>query len=148
MVFTNFSLSQPGYSTKLIGMGEIWDLHNVMSFVGLRMSSGSNVLTCEWVCEPLMRGIYSGCELRFSGLKWLKVSRRDDELPLSEDFCVAHVSMLPRSRHLSHEQLAHHESASNEDEQCSLVLHFQSQRDIVIEADSVELVPLTCLALS
>lgn len=141
MKLINFELSEPHFAIELIGMVEIWDLHNSLSFDGLNLSADSNTLVLQWAFEPQSNKTYRGCKLIFSGLKRLEISKRDDELPLTEDFYVAYITTISSRKQLSGEISMFVKRALDE-EHSMLLVNFQNQRNIIVKAETVELLSL------
>src|SRR5450432_1704528 len=63
-------------------------------YLGLDFSPSKNAITMRWRVGGHPSPRYSGCNLLFSGLKMMSISPRDEELPKSEDLCVAGISMV------------------------------------------------------
>jgi len=150
MRFLNFDLSEPSFSIELIGLDFTWDLHNSRIFLGLNMNAADNTSVMRWKFErratvkyfglhPVSK--YSGCKLVFTDLKLMMVSRRDEELPLSEDDCVSGISkVIPEPAEEPAYRMRQHWNPSDP---FHLLFQFQSQRSIEIDAETVELVGVT-----
>jgi len=146
MKLLNFDLSLPSHSHELTSLGLDWDMHNFADFVGLELMPETNSAVMRWIVPDATnpwgctRNKFSGCELRFSNLKYLQVTDRDLELPLTEDSCLAGVSKVDIKRTEPPEFRTR--KLWNSDDEFCLWFHFQSRRDIVIDSETVELVPL------
>src|SRR5260370_30166254 len=83
------------YRTIIVGLDFVWDLHNTGTFLGVGLDAENNTATMRWSFSDCHAAIkYSGCRLIFTGLKFLVVSARDEDLPLSEDLCVRSISKV------------------------------------------------------
>lgn len=87
MKLLNFELSKPSFAIELLGLGFVWDLHNVGHFVGLTVSANDNTAVLTWTVSGHPAPMYSGYSVVFRGLKQMILLPRDQELPLSEDTC-------------------------------------------------------------
>ena len=99
MKFVNFDLESPNDTIELRGLGLNWDLHNFVDFSGLRLEpDGSLVLS--WVATDCpnpwgdTNNRYRGCELRFSGLRRLEVSRHNADMPSSGERTLHSISKV------------------------------------------------------
>jgi len=139
MKLLNFDLSQPSFAIELIGLGFVWDLHNVGDFTSIAINPNDNAAVMCWAFasgHPSSK--YSGCNLVFRGLKEMIVSPRDADRPLSEDTCVSGISEIVPDRT---EILEYRTRAQwGENDPFQLLFRFQSQRWIEIDAEVVELV--------
>jgi len=142
----NFDLMSPNHAHEITGLGLDWDIHNFADFVGLELLPETNSAVMRWIVPGATnpwgctRNNFSGCELRFSSLKYIEITDRDSDLPLTEDSCLAGVSKVDIIR----TELPQFRTRKlwNTDEEFCLWFRFQSGRDIVIDSDTVELVPL------
>jgi hypothetical protein len=127
-------------------MGLDWDLHNFADFVGLQLLPENNSAVMRWTVSASenpwgsRENKHSGLELRFVGLKYLELSERDSELPMTENSCLASVSKINKDRSKPR-KFRTQEPWSTGDEFC-LWFQFQSGREIEIDSETVELVPL------
>lgn len=138
MNLINFDLAQPSYAIELNGLGFVWDLHNSGQFLGLDFNPGKNAIVMKWRVGGHPSTQYSGCNLLFSGLKVMSISRRDEELPQSEDLTVAGISMVtPEMGKDFAYRVRRHWSP---DDPFHLVFEFQSRRSIELDAETVELI--------
>jgi len=91
MKFLNFAIDS---SIELISNGLIWDLHNCGKFEGLDLLVNENSVLMKWTAAYPWSGHgnnFSGVNLLFKDLCFLEISPRDDEMPLTEDACVAEM---------------------------------------------------------
>jgi len=137
MTLLNFELVTPSFAIELVGLDYVWDLHNAGRFLGVSLDAAKNTASMKWEVSGAPMGKYAGCSLMFAGLKFLVVSARDHELPLSEDSCISNISkVLPDPRLESPLRM---KAQWKEDEPFHLLFEFQSRRSIEIEAETVEL---------
>ena len=137
MNLLNFELAAPSFAIELVGLDFVWDLHKAGRFLGIRLDAGNNTALMKWSVSGHPAAKYAGCSLIFTGLKLLVVSGRDDDLPLSEDFCISSISkVLPEPRGESPLRM---KAQWNEKEPFHLLFEFQSRRSIEINAETVEL---------
>jgi hypothetical protein len=81
-------------SIELRSDNGIWDLHNCGNFDGVELLATENAAIMRWSTAYPWRGLennFSGLELRFKDLEFLRVRPRDPDLPLSEDTCVSDI---------------------------------------------------------
>src|SRR3954465_14494880 len=146
MKLLNFDLSSPNYTIELSGMGLEWDLHNFADFAGLQLLPENNSAEMRWTVSPgenhwgCRKNKRVGMKLRFADLNYLEVTERDPELPMSEDSCLASVSKINKDRSKPR-KFRTQESWSIGDEFC-LWFQFQGGREIEIDSETVQLVPL------
>jgi len=139
MKLANFTLAAESFSTELIGLGFVWDLHNSGDFLGVNLDSSDNTATMRWKItggQPAEK--YSGCNLIFGDLRQLAVSARDEDLPLSEDLCISAISKIIPDQ--TKEPQYRTKREWHEGESFHLLFEFQSERSIEIDAETVELV--------
>lgn len=126
-----------------------WDLHNFAVFAGLELISASNSAVMKWTVRgttnPNPWGCFenktSGMELRFDNLKFLGVTTRDAELPLTEDSCVSAVIKVDRNFQREDPYMRTRRDWGT-DESFRLMFLFQGGRTIEIESESAELIPI------
>jgi len=138
MRLVNFELSKPSFAIELIGLGCTWDLHNSGTFVGAYLYAAENAMVMRWMVTNEPGAHYSGCDLVFKGLKSMIVSRRDPELPLSEDLCLASVSQIEPGFAEKPEHRVRNQW--NVSDVFNLLFEFQSLRTIEVDAELAELV--------
>ncbi len=145
MKLINFDLEHPFSGIALEGLGHYWDLHNFAEFLGFNFGVPNNSLSLEWDASSKEGNPWGdtgnkakGCKLVFRNLAFLKMSGRNDEMPLSEDLCLSEVSkVIPEMTEYRYKQ------KWVESEKFNLLFEFQSGRTLEIGAESVELQSLT-----
>jgi hypothetical protein len=143
MKLLNFRLSKPAHSVVLIGLNCEWDLHNFAKFSGITLNAVLNELSVAWsvpnVSNPwgFPGNLARGCYLRFAGLESVRIEPRDVAMPLSEDVCLAGLSMVV-AQHGPHRFRSHW----NLDDPFNLLFAFQSGRTIEVASESAELVAI------
>jgi hypothetical protein len=89
-------------SIELISDGLIWDLHNCGNFEGLDLRANDNSVLMKWTAAYARSGQgnnVSRVNLLFKDLDFIEISPRDDEMPLTEDVCVAEMfQVTPEGR--------------------------------------------------
>jgi hypothetical protein len=92
----------------------------------------------RWAVTDRSATQYSQCILLFRGLHTLMISPRHQELPLSEDLCVAGISKVApgQTEPPEHRTRSHWDALDTFD----LWFTFQSGRSIELSADTVELI--------
>jgi hypothetical protein len=118
-------------------------LHNFANFDGLELIPGEDAVVMTWSVpsKPNPWGCrenhFKAMELVFKDLLFLHVGPRDEELPITEDGCVARILKVdpdisgePYMREIRHP-----------DDSFRLAFQFQSQRVIEIESVVADLVP-------
>ena len=135
MKLLNFSFLDEPYAVEIRAFDCIWDLHNVADFEGFCQNVKDNSLEMKWKINPnyaLQKYPANSFGILFMGVEFLEVTPRDQELPHTEDDCLASVSRvligepLPRNPTDIGEKLFH------------LLFEFQSGQKIRIGAESVE----------
>ncbi len=130
MKLVNFELSQPSFSIEFVGLGFVWDLHNSGMFLGITINPNDNMAVMRWKIGGNPETRYSACDLVFASLKLMIVSPRDEDLPYSEDLCVAGISkIIPEYRERPEYRT---KREWNVDDPFHLVFEFQSRRSIEI----------------
>ena len=141
MILKNFEVSG---SIELQSGALFWDLHNFAKFDGLELLPSDDAVVMRWSVpiKPNPWGCpqnkFKGMELIFRDLLFLRLGPRDDELPMTEDGCVAEIFKVdpkfqtdePYMRQILHV-----------DDSFRLAFQFQGGRVIEIESVTVELVP-------
>jgi len=97
MKLVNFSLLREPHAVELQALGEIWDLHNIAEYLGMRQDVSSNTFQMTWRIDPqYARRTHSAEQfyILFAEVEHLEITSRDKELPYSEDDCVASVSRI------------------------------------------------------
>jgi hypothetical protein len=139
MKLLNFAIDS---SIELISNGLIWDLHNCGKFEGLDLLVNENSVLMKWTAAYPWSGHgnnFSGVNLLFKDLCFLEISPRDDEMPLTEDGCVAEMFQValegrgkdPRLRTLTEWNSDFH-----------LFFGFRGGRTIEIGSRTVGLIPV------
>ena len=136
MKLLNFELGEPCYTIHLVALGFFWDLHNAGEFLGLRLDAANNSVVMEWNVSGHPSEKYSGCRIIFKGLRSIRISPRDAELPLSEDSCVAAISKVISE---SDARLEFRVKEQWADQPFNLWFEFQSGRSVEINAETAEL---------
>ena len=143
MKLQNFDVSD---SIELLSGDLRWDLHNFAEFDGLELLPGEDAVVMPWSVpsKPNPWGCreneFKGMQLVFTDILFLHIGARDNEMPMTEDGCVARILKVdpnikgdePYMREILHL-----------DDSFRLVFQFQSGRIIEIESMTAELVPIT-----
>jgi hypothetical protein len=139
MKLLNFAIDS---SIELISNGLIWDLHNCGKVDGLDLLVNENSVLMKWTAAYPWSGHgsnFSGVNLLFKDLYFLEIGPRDDELPLTEDNCVADLfQVAPEGRDRDPRLRALYEWTSD----FHLFFQFQGRRTIEIGSRTVELIPV------
>jgi len=123
-----------------------WDIHNFAAFVGLELIPASNALAMKWAVPNetnpwgCVENRFSGMTLYFDNLRFLTVSARDAEMPLTEDSCISAILKVDTNSQ-ENELYMRTRTTWELNDPFRLALQFQSRRVIEIESDSVELIP-------
>src|ERR1700759_1782186 len=88
MKLLNFELKDV-FAIALESPNGYWDLHNMADFKGIYFDPIANVIVMEWTVEP--RTSDSTLQLVFADVRAMHISGRNQELPRSEDSCLASV---------------------------------------------------------
>jgi hypothetical protein len=140
MKLLNFAIDS---SIELISDGLIWDLHNCGNFEGLDLLVKENSVLMKWTAAYPWSGRgnnFSGVNLLFKDLYFLEIGPRDDEMPLTEDTCVAEMFQVsPEARDKDPRLRALNDWTSD----FHLFFRFQGRRTIEIGSGTVELIPVT-----
>src|SRR5438477_4192293 len=122
-----------------------WDVHNFADFDGLELICIENAAVMRWSVDLAESNPWGspgnksvGMELHFKNLLFLFVGPRDEEIPMSEDTCVAAVLMVNPA--LKHDD-PYIRQVQEITKSFRLAFQFQSGRVIEIESETVELVP-------
>lgn len=124
-----------------------WDIHNFGDFQGLELIPAQDAIVMKW--SALRRdnpwgypeNRFSGMNLYFDELLFLKISPRDWEMPFTEDSCVSHILKVdPNVQH--DDPFFRTRKVWGDDDDFRLVFLFHSARSIEIESETVELVPV------
>ena len=141
MILKNFEVSG---SIELQSGDLLWDLHNFAKFDGLELIPGDDAVAMRWSVPPkpnpwgCIQNKFKGMELVFRDLMFLHVGPRDEELPMTEDGCVAGILKVDPS--IQHAE-PYMRQVLHPDDSYRLAFLFQSGRVIEIESITVELVP-------
>lgn len=76
-----------------------FDLHNDFAFVGYEYRPMEGRAHFDWVRRNgdwVPAGLPARLSLIFEGVSNFAATRRDDEMPFTEDDCVANISFLPK----------------------------------------------------
>lgn len=133
MRLLNFELSNSVRPIEIKGLGRSWDLHNQAEFLSLSFDPLANTIIMGWVVGPDLP--YSAVKLLFANVRTLHISPRDVEVPPSEDYClefVAKVTPGPAEYRLKREW--------GVDDPFHLLFEFRSERTILINSETVELI--------
>ena len=132
---------------ELQSQGLIWELHNFADFIGLELLSAENLALMRWIAPAVsnpwgcVENKFPGMTLRFKNLLFLSVGARDEELPFTEDTCVASVLKV-ETRNEGLDAYTRTRRDWNVEDAFRLLFQFQSGRAIEIESETVELVPV------
>ena len=144
MKLKNFEISS---EIELHSGSLFWDIHNFAIFDGLELIPASNAVVMNWVVPKRTNpwgcheNKFSGMRLYFDNLQSLMLTRRDADMPLTEDRCVSAILKVAPDIQQS-EVYVRARSAGGPDDSFRLALQFQSRRVIEIESESVELIPV------
>ena len=131
-------------SIELRSENGIWDLHNGGNFNGLELLPTENAAIMRWGTAYPWRAVennFSGLELRFRDLEFLRVGPRDPNLPPSEDTCVSAIDRLDPNIDNEDSYLRGTRKFDFSDA-FRWVFRFQSRRTIEIGCGTVELIPV------
>ena len=123
MKLLNFAIDS---SIEVSSDGLIWDLHNCGNFEGLDLLVDQNSVLMKWTAAYP----WSGHGNNFS---------RDDELPLTEDTCVAELFQVTPEGRDKHPRLR---SLYEWTSDFHLFFRFQGGRTIEIGSRTVQLIPV------
>lgn len=113
-----------------------YDLHNDFDFVGYEYRPTERKARFDWMRSDgdwVAEGLPARISLAFDGVSNFAAKRRDDEMPFTEDDCVASISFLPKE--LAEEFEAICPGHRSEDEHMGIC--FQSGSSVKIWAESV-----------
>ena len=128
----NFEIN--GMIYLVVGSVE-YDLHNNFDFVGFEYRPTDKIAWLRWrraKGEWVPQGTPACLNVCFTGVRNLAVRQRDDEMPFSEDSCLASITFLPAELDRDFEAICPEFRRS--DEHLSLV--FQSGAAMKIWAES------------
>jgi len=141
MKLENFDLDAPFGSVTLVGIGHHWDLHAWADFVGAEFMPEHDRLVLEWRAPDGQENPWgspgndsSGCRLVFNGVSFFQISPRDPAYPSSESRTVASISKASLS-----ETKFRFQNSWDAGEPFRLLVEFQDERRIEVEAESVSL---------
>jgi hypothetical protein len=124
-----------------------WDIHNRAYFEGLELIPANDAVVMKWTAPEVdnpwgcHENKFSGMKLYFDDLKFLKVNPRDPEMPFTEDACVA--SILKVDPYIEHDDpFMRTRKTWGPNDRFRLVFLFQSARQIELESETVELIPV------
>jgi hypothetical protein len=139
MKLLNFAIDS---SIELTSDGLIWDLHNCGNFEGLDLLVDQNSVLMKWTEAYPWSGHgnnFSGVNLFFRDLYFLEIGARDDELPLTEDTCVAELfQVTPEGRDKDPRLRSLHEWTND----FHIFFRFRGGRTIEIGSRTVQLIPV------
>jgi hypothetical protein len=144
MKLKNFELA----SSVELRTGElIWDIHNFANFEGLELIPAQDAVVMKWIVlnrdKPwgCVANKFSGMNLYFDDLQFLKINARDPDMPFTEDGCVSAILKVdPNIRH--NDPYMRTRNVWTCDDLFRLVFLFQSARVIEVESETVELIPI------
>ena len=125
-----------------------WDIHNFANFEGLELLPAYDAVVMKWTVlkrdNPwgCIENKFSGMNLYFDDLQFLKVGPRDSDMPFTEDGCVSHILKVDPNIHDAEPYMRTNKEWGTNDT-FRLVFQFQSGRVIEIESKTVELIPVT-----
>lgn len=124
-----------------------WDVHNSGHFEGLELIPAQDAVRMKWTAFNRIRmgrsntNGFSGMNLFFDGLQFLKIGPRDPEMPFTEDRCVSAIIRVdPNVQH--EDPYMRVKNVWAPEDPFRLVFLFQSARQIEIESKTVELIPV------
>jgi hypothetical protein len=124
-----------------------WDIHNSAYFEGLELIPANDAVVMKWTVPKVenpwgcRENKSSGMKLYFDDLKFLKVNPRDPEMPFTEDACVRFI--LKVDPDIDHEDpFMRTRKMWGPNDRFRLVFLFQSARQIELESETVELIPV------
>ena len=92
---TSFTLET---TIALVAGDKYLDLHNCFDFTSYEYRPSEQILRLRWrrgVAEWVSKELPTGVILTFSQVTSVAVRRRDDEMPFTEDCCLASITFLP-----------------------------------------------------
>lgn len=139
MILTNFEIED------MIGLryaGQYYDLHNDYDFEGFKYLVSSQILEMEWVKfnrkdDQFGSNKLPGFKLTFSAVNFLKITGRDNEMPLSEDKCLDVVGFLTQEDRDDMDSFSEEQFFENDD----VIMMFRGGQTFKINADKVEFIP-------
>ena len=94
MKFKNLNPIDYTPQIEIIRDGAVWDLHNSADFLGHEYDSTQNILKLSWDygcnCDAIIGGKIS---LNLLGVKDLRISEKDNDVPRSEDSCLDNIRL-------------------------------------------------------
>jgi hypothetical protein len=124
-----------------------WDVHNFADFGGLELNPANDAVIMKWTVPKrdnpwgCYENKFSGMNLYFDDLQFLKIGPRDPDMPFTEDACVSHILKVdPNIQH--DDPFIRARKVWGPDEPYRLVFLFQSARVIELESKTVELIPV------
>jgi len=132
-VKSTFQLDQ---TIALVVGNAYYDLHNCFDFVGFEYRPTEKKVRLEWqrgAGDWVAKDLPTKLVLIFEGVANFAARRRDDEMPFTEDSCLASITFLPPE--LSDNFAALCPDHRSDDEHLSI--EFQSGASIKIWAESV-----------
>lgn len=93
-MLTTFQITE----IELIADGVIYDLHNNFDFIGYEYQSAQKEVWLRWRRGDgkwVPKDTPASLTLRFTGVSNFATRRRDDEMPFSEDTCLANMTFSP-----------------------------------------------------
>jgi hypothetical protein len=94
-VRTSFQLDQ---TIAVVADGAYFDLHNCFDFVGFEYRATEKKARLEWKRDTgdwVAKGLPKKLILSFDGVTNFAAKKRDDEMPFTEDSCLASITFLP-----------------------------------------------------
>jgi hypothetical protein len=144
MKFKNFEITR---EIELRTGTLLWDIHNFADFQGLELVPAEDAVVMKWTVPErenpwgCYENKFSGMKLYFDDLKFLKVNPRDPEMPFTEDACVSFI--LKVDPHIEHDDpFMRTRKMWGPNDLFRLVFLFQSARQIELESETVELIPV------
>jgi len=144
MRFKNFEITG---SIELRTDNLYWDVHNFADFEGLELNPANDAVIMKWTVPKrdnpwgCYENKFSGMNLYFDDLQFLKIGPRDPDMPFTEDACVSQILKVdPNIQH--DDPFMRARAAWGPHDPYRLVFLFQSARVIELESKTVELIPV------
>ena len=139
MILTNFEIEDmSGFRYA----GQYYDLHNDYDFQGFKYLVSTQILEMEWLKfdrknQGFTLNKLPSIQLLFTTVNFLKISERDNEMPLSEDRCLDVVGFLTQEDRDDMDSFSEKQTFENDD----MILMFRGGQTFKINAYKVELIP-------
>lgn len=143
MNLTNFELRGSTQAIEVVSGNLNWDLHNFATFVGFRYDAAGGVFEIEWEADQVENpwgcpaNRCGGCQLRFLGVKSVRITRDPANMMSDDSFClhgVSKVEPLAKENRFKAEWQEH--------ERFNLLFEFTSGWEVEVDASTAEFIPV------